>query len=241
MPRYARCLILLLAAVSTGCAWNAQGPCTIPLVLKNQRTGKPIESAVIVSLVRSTGWFPYIQMESRSHPFDELRIEKIAVVDSANPSALMPHHVAAGGFILALIVNEDPEILVFSPGYEPGGMIDVLLNGKPTRWGYTQSAYEKNAVVKITMTPLLESPDAASRLLKTHESDTPHSLLIDKALWDEFRGWYFWGRNRAEIKLICKTVLADAQAFLIEHPKHKWSAREQETLEWCRRITGDAP
>jgi hypothetical protein len=209
-------------------------------VLKNQRTGKPIEGAVVVSLVRSTGWFPYIQMESQPHPFDKLRIEKIAHVDSTNPSVLMPH-VASGGFILALIVNEEPEIFVFSPGYEPGGMIEVLLNGKPTRWGYTQSAYQKNAVLEITMTPLLESPDAASRLLKTHESDTPLSLLIDNALWNEFRGWYFWGRNRAEIKSICKIVLADAQAFLTEHPKHKWSAREQETLEWCRRITGDTP
>jgi len=213
---------------------DSRGPTTVPLELKNARSGDPVQKAVVLSYVRSTGWFPYIQMESKSHPFDKVRIEGITRLDPKAPAVLMPAHLPGAGFVLGLIINEDPCIMVFSPGYEPAARIDVLLNGQPTRWSYRQSAYEKKAVLQVAAEPLPE-PSSATSQAATDRPGRSAGLLADEALWKEIRAWYLWGRAKAEITVICQCVLDEARADVRDNPR-PWTPAQQQTLDWCREV-----
>lgn len=236
MHAHARWMVLLTAIGVCGCQYTALGPSTIPVLLKNEETRCPIEDAVAVSLVQSTGWFPYIEMESKQHDFDKVRIEGIARIDPKSPFIRMPHHLPGAGCVLALIINEDPEVIFFSPGYEPGGKIDILINGYSSKWSYKQSAYAKDAVMEVLMHPLPET-EAASRPTFAGESDKPNVLINDTALWNEFRSWYSWGKARDEIALICRSTLDYAQSIQRSRPRD-WTPAEQATLDWCRTVVG---
>lgn len=218
-----------------GCAWERRGPRTVPLTLTDAATGNAIRDAVVVSVVRSTGWFPYIKMESKPHPFDKVRVEGIAHFDPAKPVVLLPYHLPASGSALGLIINENPEVMVFREGYEPGGRVEAVLNGYASHWSYTQAGYEKGAALDICLTPLATpAPTASSSPANEDEPDHPNSILSDEGFWRELRSRYSRGSSKAEIAIICRCVWGEAEAFLRMHPRHQWTSAEQATLDWCR-------
>lgn len=223
-----------ILAATGGCAYETTGPDDVPLVVRDAATGGPVEGVVIVTAVRSTGWFPYAQMESREHPFDKVRVERVAGVDSPGPTLRLPAHLPAAGFVLGWIINERPDVIAFAPGYQVGGQVRVRREGTPTDWSYEQAGYAKGASVEILLARL--SPRTASRPARRDGADRTCELLEDQAFWRAFRE-----RARAcprqDLRRIARALLDDAEAIARENPPFVWKRVQQEALDYCRQLS----
>jgi hypothetical protein len=229
-------LVTLLAALASlaGCAFQSAPAKEFPLEMTDAAGGKAVPRAVAVSIVKSTGWFPYAMMESQQWPMDKIRVEAVRWVDPAKPTLYEPSYLPGAGFVLGLIINEDLEVFVFARGCEPGSPT-VRFEGDSSNWGLGEAHKRPGGVCHVQLRQLTKLTPDMLRVDWMQREDARLGVLRQRQMWQQIRGRYAWGMDREAIEYLAACVAEN-----VEYSGRNVSELDDEardTVQWCRRVS----
>jgi len=236
-------LAVLVPALSAGCMFQTNGGgVRIPLRIIPEL---PPGQALAVSLVTSTEplnylvWYacPAHKVPTPRPRYDwGLSLEEVRLLDVSKPTLFSPEWTDA--MIFFVIQSKHSGYALFAPGYEPAVFTAELQRGGGLEWVSDTSPsggdehYTMEWRVRPNPLPPIFRQQAPAR-------GPPASLLYLlgwRPFWDALRSRHFWGQNRIEIEIICRTVAQTADAYDALNPGHTWTPEDARALDWCRGV-----
>ena len=233
---------ILVLACLPGCMFQTYEGGRAPLYIQGDAT---IEQTVVASIVTESELCCWIWAMQNRYDAEKVVVDRnpsvqnLEFLDPSKPELPIPEYTQAMVFFLATSKYEG--FAIFCPGYTPavwtyalqhGGGLEHKSEGPPKypppprRWVWAPLA---NSVFEHTRDDAVsDKPEAPPAGL---------SYILSKGqFWDALRWRYFWGKNRAEIETICRTVVESADAWDQVHKDHKWTLSQWCSLRWCKEI-----
>lgn len=236
-------LAVLVPALSAGCMFQTNGGgVRIPLRIIPEL---PPSQVVAVSLVTSTeplNYFVWYACPAHKVPTPMprcdwgLSLEEVRLLDVSKPTLFSPKWTQA--MIFFVYQSRYNGYALFAPGYEPAVFTAELQRGGGLAWepdtspsGSDETYTMEWRVRADPLPPIFRQQPAAG--------GPPASLLYLlgwRPFWDALRSRHFWGQNRIEIEIVCRTVAQTAGAYDALNPGHTWTPEEARALDWCRQV-----